>query len=53
MKVFKYIEDGKLYCIVELNGSKTAIPVRHEGKPIVNCDVSKFLPVDSRINRGL
>jgi hypothetical protein len=45
MKVFKYIEDGRIYCLVELNGSQTAIPVNHDGKPINNCDVSKFILV--------
>ena len=64
MKVFKHIETGNLYCIVELNGSKTAIPLKNGGidtteiSPIVNCDVSKFVPVadspriHSHISRG-
>ena len=48
MKVFKYIDDGKLYFLIDVNGSKTAMPVNHDSKPINNCDVSKFIPLENK-----
>ena len=48
MTIYKHRKDGKLYMfhtIEKENGYKEimAIPVSHEGKPIVNCDIKDFV----------
>jgi hypothetical protein len=48
MTIYKHQKDGKLYVFhtVEKDGGKKeimAIPVRHDGKPIVNCDTKDFV----------
>lgn len=48
MTIYKHRKDGKLYMfhtIEKENGKKEimAIPVRHDGKPIVNCDKNDFV----------
>jgi hypothetical protein len=48
MKIFKYIKDGKLYILYNLVRDKighyTALPYRHNGRPIDNCNMSEFMP---------
>jgi hypothetical protein len=48
MTIYKHRKDGKLYVfhIVEKDGGKKeimALPLRHDGKPIVNCDPKDFV----------
>jgi hypothetical protein len=48
MTIYKHRKDGKLYMfhtIEKENGKKEvmAIPVSHDGKPIVNCDTNDFV----------
>jgi hypothetical protein len=48
MTIYRHKKDGKLYmfhAIEKENGKKEimAIPVRHDGKPLVNCDTNDFV----------
>ena len=48
MTIYKYMKDGKLYMfhtVEKENGKKEilAIPVKHDGKSIVNCDIKDFV----------
>ena len=50
MTIYKYKKDGKLYMfhvVKKEDGSETllALPVRHDGKPIVGCDRKDFVLV--------
>ena len=49
----KNIKDGRLYILVELNNSITAVPLNSEYKPISDCDINDFIPVSdlSKITR--
>lgn len=48
MTIYKHRKDGKLYffhTVEKENGNKEimAIPIRHDGNPIVNCDPKDFV----------
>lgn len=47
MTIYKHRKDGKLYLLheVEKDGKKStiALPVRHGGKPMVDCDPKDFV----------
>ena len=45
MSVYKNIKDGKLYILYNSGVSYTALPYKHDGKPIINCNVKEFIPV--------
>jgi hypothetical protein len=50
MKLFKNNKDGQLYVIHSIEQNKgrkityIAMPYRHDGKPIVGCDMKDFSP---------
>jgi len=44
MKVFKYIKDSKLYIIYNMVNYYVALPYRHNGSPINNCNINEFIP---------
>jgi hypothetical protein len=47
MVIYKHIKDGRLYLLheVEKDGKKStmALPVRHDGKVIVDCNPKDFV----------
>jgi hypothetical protein len=45
MKIYKNIKDNKLYMLYNTGSSYMALPYKHNGKPIANCDIKEFIPV--------
>lgn len=47
MNLFKNIKDGKTYILYNTGYAYTALPYKHDGKPIINCNIKEFIPVVS------
>jgi len=45
MNLYKNIKDGLIYILYNTGSSYTALPYKHGGRPIMNCNMKEFIPV--------